>query len=129
MPDRPDPLTDALARFTPVPGIDRDALLFEAGRRAARPSRRWPVLAGMLAVSQVVTLIALWPRTAEPATAPVSTEAPVHEFVIPPTPSPLPEMWTAGSRPDVLASPPRPVDGEFISAGPPLTVRSNIPID
>jgi len=26
-------------------------------------------------------------------------------------------------------SPPRPEDGEFVSTGPPLTVRSTIPID
>ena len=127
MPDRPDPLTDALARFTPVPGFDRDALLFEAGRRAARPSRRWPVIAGLMAVSQVVTLVALWPRLPAPAPRLAPTEVSAPEFVIPP--SPPSEMWTAGSSPDVLASPPRPVDGEFIIAGPPLTVRSNIPID
>jgi hypothetical protein len=127
MPE-PDPLTDALAKFTPVAGFDRDALLFEAGRRKARPSRRWPALAGLLAVSQVVTLVALWPRTPDVVPMPGPVEPPVPEFVIPPS-APLSEMWTAGSSPDVLAAPPRPVDGEFISTGPPLTVRSTIPID
>jgi hypothetical protein len=126
MPE-PDPLTDALARFTPVAGFDRDALLFAAGRRSARPSRRWPALTGLLAVSQVVTLVALWPRTPDVVTTPGPVEPPVPEFVIPPLPPS--ELWTAGSSPDVLASPPRSVDGEFISTGPPLTVRSTIPID
>ena len=36
MPDRPDPLTDpvarVLARFTPAAGLDRDEMLFRAGR-------------------------------------------------------------------------------------------------
>jgi hypothetical protein len=126
MPE-PDPLTDALAKFTPVAGFDRDALLFEAGRRSARPSRRWPAVAGLLAVSQVVTLVALWPRTPQVTPTPGPAETTVPEFVVPP--SPPSEIWTAGSPLAVLASPPRPVDGEFISTGPPLTVRSTILID
>jgi hypothetical protein len=126
MPE-PDPLTDALARFTPAPALDRDALLFEAGRRSARPSRRWPAVAGLLAVSQAVTLVALWPRTPVVVPTPSPTEPPAPAFEIPP--SPPAELWTAGSSPDVLASPPRPEDGEFVSTGPPLTVRSTIPID
>ena len=66
MPDRPDPVTDSLARFTPsAPGLDRDAILFAAGRRAARGSWVWKALAVTLAVSQLVTLVALWPK--EPA--------------------------------------------------------------
>src|SRR5262249_58967092 len=63
MPDRPDPVTDRLARFTPAAaGLDRDALLFEAGRRSARSSRLWPLAAGLLAVSQVATLVVLLPH-------------------------------------------------------------------
>ena len=126
MPE-PDPLTDALAKFTPVPGFDRDALLFEAGRRAARPSRRWPVVAALLAVSQAVTLVALWPRTPAVVPTPAPLNPSVPAFEIPP--SPPSELWTAGSPPAFLTSPPRPVDGEFISTGPPLTVRSSFPID
>jgi hypothetical protein len=127
MPE-PDPLTDALAKFTPVAGFDRDALLFEAGRRAARPSRPWPAVAGLLAVSQAVTLIALWPRTPAVVPAPGPVESPAPAFETPPS-SPPSDVWTAGSSPDVLASPPRPIDGEFVSTGPPLTVRSTILID
>jgi hypothetical protein len=71
-----DPLTDRLARFTPA-GLDRDALLFSAGRASARPDRRWQAIAGLLAVAQVLTLAWLFrpvpapaPHTAAPAKAP-----------------------------------------------------------
>jgi hypothetical protein len=52
----------ALSRFTPEgSGLDRAALLFEAGRRSARPNRLWIALTALLALSQGVTLVLLWP--------------------------------------------------------------------
>jgi hypothetical protein len=126
MPE-PDPLTDALVRFTPVPGFDRDALLFEAGRRSARPSRLLHVGAALLALANVVLLVVAWPRDHEPpALAPAAS--PAIEFVIPPA-SPPADGWTVRSSPDVLASPPPSMDGEFIRVGPPLTARSALVID
>lgn len=126
MPDRPDPLTDVLARFTPVPGLDRDALMFEAGRRTARPWRV-RVVAGLLAVSNVVLVLALGMRDSSPVLPPTPAPPPAAEFVLPsPPPS---DVWSAGSPPDVLASPPPPLDGEFVAAGPPLSVRSNVPFE
>jgi hypothetical protein len=126
MPE-PDPLTDALAKFTPVAGFDRDALLFEAGRRSARPSWLLHVGAGLLVVSNAILLVVPWlrEREAAPAPVPVETRPPAMD---PPRSVP-PDGLTAGSPPGVLTSPPRPVDGEFISTGPPLTVRSTIPIE
>jgi len=54
-----------LSRFTPDgSGLDRDAVLFEAGRASARPNRRWLALAGTLAACQLLTLTLLWPRPA-----------------------------------------------------------------
>lgn len=60
-----EPIAELLSRFTPdAGGLDRDALLFAAGRASARPSRRWIALAGALAASQLLTLVLLWPQPA-----------------------------------------------------------------
>jgi hypothetical protein len=78
-----EPLPKGLNRFTPNPGgLDRDALLFAAGRASARTSRVWKVAAGALAVSQLLTLMLLWPRPAPPAVAPAPS--PVAPAVIEP---------------------------------------------
>jgi hypothetical protein len=125
MPDRPDPVTDRLVRFTPsAAGLDRDALLFAAGRRSARGSRLWPVAAALLAVSQVVTLIALWPseRVAQPVVSPAEVNSPPPESVAPVAPS-ASDVWTVRSDPDVMQSP-APATGEFVSTGPPLMAGS-----
>jgi hypothetical protein len=57
-----DPLIRRLSRFTPdSAGLDRDALLFAAGRASACPNRRWMALSGALAASQIITLgLFLW---------------------------------------------------------------------
>jgi hypothetical protein len=73
-----DPFAEKLSRFTPdAGGLDRDALLFDAGRASARPNRRWVALAGVLAASQLLTL-GLWWQQPPPATpvAPWTVEAP-----------------------------------------------------
>jgi hypothetical protein len=63
-----DPLAERLSRFTPdAAGMDRDGLLFAAGRASAQTSRRWQLIAGLLAATQLLTLVALLFR---PATAP-----------------------------------------------------------
>jgi len=132
MPDRPDPVTDRLARFTPNPaGLDRDALLFAAGRKSARPMRFWPIATGLLAASQVITLALLWPGSpAQPLPTQVAPAiAPSSELSVPPVSRP-PDVLTAGSSPDVVLSPPSAgTTGEFVLSGPPLTVGSGLPID
>jgi len=125
MPEQPDPVTDRLTRFTPnASGLDRDALLFAAGRRSARGSRLWPVAAALLAISQVVTLVALWPGgpAKSPVVAPVPANSPSPESITPAAP-PKSDVWTARSDPDALAST-APPTGEFVTAGPPLTAGS-----
>ena len=47
-----EPSLERLSRFTPDAGsLDRDALLFAAGRSSARPNRGWMTLASLLAVA------------------------------------------------------------------------------
>jgi hypothetical protein len=53
---------ERLSRFTPASGLDRDALLFSAGRASARPSRPWMALAGVLTATQLMSLVLLWPH-------------------------------------------------------------------
>jgi hypothetical protein len=131
MPDRPDPVTDQLGRFTPsAPGLDRDAILFAAGRRAGRGGWLWKAAAGLLAVSQAVTLVALWPKAPAvvvpeaPAPAVGPTAGPEPE---PPPVSLPPDVWTAGSRPDVLLRSEPMVPVQLVPPGPPLTARSAVP--
>src|SRR5437763_16773397 len=70
----PEPFLERLSRFTPDgSGLDRDALLFAAGRASARPHRGWIVAAGALAACQVLTLALLWPRPAPPISGIAST--------------------------------------------------------
>jgi hypothetical protein len=61
------PFPERLSRFTPdAGGLDRDVLLYAAGRASARPNRGWIALAAALAVTQVLTVVLLWPRPAQP---------------------------------------------------------------
>jgi hypothetical protein len=66
-----DSFAEQLKRFTPDRGgLDREALLFAAGRASTRANRRWMVLAGALAACQLVSLGLLWSRTFGPASGP-----------------------------------------------------------
>jgi hypothetical protein len=80
-----DPLIRQLSKFTPNGGgLDRDDLLFAAGKASAKPSRRWQALASMLAMSQTLTLVLLlWP-----ANVPLAPETgqPTFVAVEPPMP-------------------------------------------
>ena len=73
-----------LGSFTPA-AVDRDALLFAAGRASAKPARFWKLSAVVLAVSQCITL-GLWfapkPETAPP-TAPPPAAIPADDPAIP----------------------------------------------
>jgi hypothetical protein len=73
-----EPLADRLMRFTPDgSALDRDALLFNAGRASVRPAYGWKLLAAALALCQIVTLVVLWPRPA-PTVPPPPLPAPAH---------------------------------------------------
>lgn len=53
-----DPLEKLLTGLSPkAASLDRDALLFAAGQASAPPRRGWAVLAGVLAATQVLTLM------------------------------------------------------------------------
>jgi hypothetical protein len=117
-----EPFLERLSRFTPdAGGLDRDVMLFAAGRGSVRPNRGWKTLAAVLAGSQALSLALLWPRPALPvgslpvqvATAP-SPAAALQQPV-------SPGMWSA--RHSLLESETedRP-DGTvtFIDSGPPL---------
>ena len=65
-----DPIIEKLSRFSADgSGLDRDALLFAAGRASARPNRGWILATGSLVVCQLLTVTLLWPN---PATTPLS---------------------------------------------------------
>jgi hypothetical protein len=124
-----DPLLGKLARFQPsAAGIDRDGMLFAAGRASAR-ARRWKLLTGLLAVSQAATVCAwfLVPRTAQPAQAVM----PTVEFRSPDSePSSVEPMSPASygglahwcDRDDLPAAP--PVE-DPVSYGPTLTIGAS----
>jgi hypothetical protein len=58
----PEPILERLSRFTPDGStLDRDALLFNAGRASVRRHRGWALAALTLAASQLLTLSLLWP--------------------------------------------------------------------
>jgi hypothetical protein len=58
-----EPFLERLSRFTPdASRLDRDALLFAAGRSSARPNTGWITLASLLAGTQVLSLVLLWPH-------------------------------------------------------------------
>ena len=122
-------MTDRLSRFTPsASGLDRDAILYAAGRRSARGSWLWKALAGLFAPSQVVTILMLWPRPQPAGTFdPPAAVAPAIEAPAPA--SPPTDVWTAGSRVNVFEERPALSTVQFVEPDPPLTVRSGLRID
>lgn len=73
-----DPLIDKLSRLTPASaGIDREAILFAAGRASASRAGRWKVAALFLAATQLATL-GLW-LTIGRAEKPVAKSDPAPE--------------------------------------------------
>jgi hypothetical protein len=85
-----DPLTRRLSQFTPdAGGLDRDELLFAAGRASARPNRRWIALAGTLAACQLMMLgLYFWPNPVALVPGPMPEPAPMVK-VVPPVPLPV----------------------------------------
>jgi hypothetical protein len=123
------PIAEILSRFTPDGStLDRDALLFAAGRASARPNRALGVLAACLALSQAVTLAALGYRPAGPVESPPSREAVVPAAPDVPVTSPPPAdgplaVWPqAGVGPDGL--PRLSAAGDLVPDAPPLTALS-----
>jgi hypothetical protein len=79
-----DPVIDRLLRFTPTDRLDRDDLLFRAGRASAPSRRPWIGLSALLAVMQVV-ILAVWFTRPRPV---VIVEWSVPAEVVSPEPDP-----------------------------------------
>jgi hypothetical protein len=120
----PGPLEDALSRFTPSPGgLDRDALLFAAGRASARPGRKWPTLAALLALSQALTLALLvtgmpTPPRLEPPPARPAPPVPSESLI--PTPESVRDWRSAFDETPYSA----PAMDDLVPDEPPLHVSS-----
>lgn len=100
-PLTPDPLLARLARLTPT-AVDRDELLFRAGRASVRTPRRWQWACGVLALTQAVGL-GLW--ATRPPERVVVFVAPAPPAVAPepvaepgPSPEPDPTSYLALTR-------------------------------
>jgi hypothetical protein len=112
-----EPFIERLSRFTPDgSNLDRDALLFAAGRASACRNRAWPTLSGLLAASQLLTLAILWPRSM-PSNDTVATNAPMPELIgrsAPETPPDAAALWLLSrdvfQSPDGDLAPPAPID-------------------
>jgi hypothetical protein len=131
-----EPFLERLSRFTPDAGrLDRDALLFAAGRSSARPNRGWKTLATLLASTQVLSLVLLWRHPTPPdgrLTAPVA----VTTVPLPPTTLETrisealasPGAWSARHR---LMEPNKDDLADdtvtLIDSGPPLKVFGPLP--
>ncbi|MGH7169754.1 MAG: hypothetical protein ACRELG_05695 [Gemmataceae bacterium] len=119
-----EPLPEHLSRFTPdAAGLDRDALLFAAGRASVRTDRKWQALAGALALSQMLTLVCLWPRTPPGQTsAPLVVESPAP--ALPPEESvfdPAPEGTLRAGMLSMDLDRPKPMGDELmVPPSPPL---------
>ncbi len=122
-----EPILERLSRFTPDAGrLDRDTLLFAAGRDSARPNRGWMTLASLLAGTQALSLALLWPHSSP------SVEKSTVSIAGVPAPSAAPEppatgasadpgLWSARHgllRPEAVDHPAG--DVTFIESEPPL---------
>jgi hypothetical protein len=101
---------ERLSRFTPDgTGLDRDALLYAAGRASARPNRRWLGLCGTLAATQLLMLGMLyWPPTTLPS---MPNAVPmIADHAAPALASEEPSLWSLRDREFATESDPlRPV--------------------
>ena len=129
-----EPILERLSRFTPDSrGLDRDALLFAAGRASARPNRGWKSLASALAVTQLFSLVVLWPRTGPPPNGrgvPVAVASKPPEILDDST-SRLPVnsgLWSARHHPRPSENEDRSAsDVSFVESGPPLRAFRPLP--
>jgi hypothetical protein len=125
----PDALTRLLSRFTPDGGVDRDALMYQAGRASVPSPARWKALAALLALGQALTLLLLLSRP--------DTPAPVAPRVSPPAaPSPATPAGGWAARRELLDRASEPVrprgETNLVPDDPPLRVYTSwtsLPID
>ena len=122
-----EPILERLSRFTPDAGrLDRDALLFAAGRASARPNRGWMTLASLLAGTQALSLALLWPHSSPSVGKSTVSIADVPAPSVAPGPPAIgasanPGLWSAHRRLLELDFSERPAsDMTFIDSEPPL---------
>jgi hypothetical protein len=126
-----EPFLERLSRFTPDAGnLERDALLFAAGRRSARPNRGWIALAAALVVSQALTLVLLWPSPAPHAPGGLTPRRSPPAADAPATPEPpasdspdSPDIWSVRHSLRELEAADRAPPGKGVTlpdSGPPL---------
>jgi hypothetical protein len=129
-----EPFIEHLSRFTPDAGrLNRDELLFLAGRRSARPDRRWMSSALLLGATQTLTLVLLWPNP-----RPNSSGLTVTRVVAPEPPAALEQPALESSATDRLWSARRGLSGSepengaageltLIDSEPPLRAFAPLP--
>jgi hypothetical protein len=129
-----EPFLERLSRFTPdAGGLNRDALLFAAGRSSARPNRGWKTLATLLASTQAMSLVLLWPHPTPPATSfavPVAVARESPAIVDPRTSGAWanPGLWSARHSLLELETDDRPAgDITLIDGDPPLRASGPLP--
>ena len=123
-----EPFLERLSRFTPDSGsLERDALLFAAGRRSARANRGWIALAAVLAASQVLTLVLLWPSPAPYPTGGLTPRRPPPADAAPEPPAAdtpaSPDIWSVRHGLGELEATDRTPPGTGVTipdGGPPL---------
>jgi hypothetical protein len=117
----PESFPENLRRFTPDgSALDRDALLFEAGRLSARPNRSWQALVATLVVAQVVTLVLLWPRASSES---VSAETSTPSMPLEPAPYPPPQDS------ELLMLNRRLLNGKSDASAPSASIEGLVPSD
>jgi hypothetical protein len=131
-----EPIIERLTQFTPDgSGIDRDALLFAAGRASARPNRRWHLVCAALVTTQLLTLgLAFWPRPVDhlPGRAlpriPVVRAAPLSPGSPPgPGTAPLWQQRNLAITTDGKLPMPAPIDN-LTTSEPPLHAFGTLPV-
>jgi hypothetical protein len=127
---------ERLNRFTPDAGrLNRDELLFAAGRSSARANRGWMSLATVLAGTQALSLLLLWPHSDKNPIPPAGgiTPAVAERSAAAPEPRASetlagPGLWSARRSLVVPETEGRPsADVTFIDSGPPLRASRSIP--
>ncbi len=129
-----EPFLERLSRFTPDAGrLDRDLLLFAAGRSSVRPNRGWMALASLLAGTQALSLALLRQHPGPPAAGsavPVAAVPALPEAVAPEPSRSLSSrgLWAARHR--LLESEPEdlpPAGVTFIDSAPPFALSLRRP--
>ena len=131
-----EPFIERLSRFTPdAGGLDRDSLLYAAGRASVHPNRAWIILTFALAITQPVFLILLWPRPTPPANrivlttaAPLSFASAVQDSTDDPADSS--GLWSVRHNPldsDGEDNPAPSGAVTFVENGPPLRAFAPLP--